>query len=151
MEEGTLTSYDTQKFDIFAQDYLSLPWYQGSAVSPASAQRPHVKYLGRGRFTSKSKFMRFMSSPMLFCVNKISQRSILTKNPPNKTNVKSTMPPNLGPSDFLRFSFSVLFPKEFQSTCRWWFQPIWKDAPQIGSFPQVGRGENSKNIWSFTT
>ena len=104
------------------------PWYQGSAVSPASAQRPHVKYLGRGRFTSKSKFMRFMSSPMFFCVNKISPKSIPTKNPPNKTNVKSTTPPKHVGGDFNQFEKMLL---------NWIISP--------------GRGENSKNIWSFTT
>lgn len=84
MEEGTLTSYDTQKIDIFAQDYLSLPWYQGSAVSPASAQRPHVKYLGRVEIHKQIKLMRIMSSPMFFFKHNLpkihSNKQILKKS-----------------------------------------------------------------------
>lgn len=67
------------------------------------------------RFTSKSNLWESCLR-QCFSLNTISPKSILTnkysKNPPNKTNVKSTIPPNLWPFDFLRFSFSVLFQKK---------------------------------------
>ena len=45
-----------------------------------------------------------------------------------------------------RFTFAL------QSTfTSWWFQPLWKIFVKLGSFFQVGRGENSKKIFGETT